>query len=218
MNASKISFDLDLSNSIYKSNNNALIEVSNRNLEHFKQEFENYIQALLEDRRQKFEEAASLNLSDIMNIEWILLNSIYISLFANFENHISELASIVEDRSTSQVRVQDIKGQGYIDQYRQYIHLIGKIKCAERNPTWGEIDIFRITRNKLVHNHGYFNPNPKNDLTKQPGYEFLIKNKVLLAGPLGHIRIREIYFLEKFVLLVNNLSDQIKQEINNLYK
>jgi hypothetical protein len=151
-----------------------------------------------------------------MNIDWIFLNSIFISLFTNFENLIYKLAVIVENRISGDIKIDDINGHGHIDQYRKFMHLIGKVQKAERSKIWDEIDIYKLVRNKLAHGGGYLNPNPKSKLEDRNEYNFLIENKVLLAGPRGHIRIREIHFLEKFTRITSKLCEQLKQDIENI--
>ena len=216
MKKSKITYDLNLVNSIYKSNNEILIKLSKKNVEWNKAKFDEFIQASVNNPKSGRNNTSENDLSELMNIDWIFLNSIFISLFSNFENHISKLAKIVEDRIKSDIKINDIKGNGHIDQYRKYMHLFGEIKSAKRNKTWAEIDIFKLVRNKLAHEGGYLNTNPNSKLEDQYGFQFLIENKVLLAGTLGHIRIRETFFLEKFVKITAKLSDQLKPEIEGI--
>jgi len=216
MKNSKITYDLNLTNLLYKSNNEILIKLSIKNLDWNKAEFDKFIQTSVNRAKSGRKSIPENDLSELMNIDWIFLNSIFISLFTNFENHISKLANIVEDKIKSEIKINDIKGNGYIDKYRKYLYLIGKINSAKRNKTWDEIDIFKLTRNKLSHRGGYFNTNPNSKLEDQHGFQFLIDNKVLLAGSLGHIRIRETFFLEKFVKMTAKLSDQLKHEIERI--
>lgn len=156
------------------------------------------------------------DLSELMHIDWIFLNSIYISLFTNFENQVAKLASIVEGRIGSDERIKNIKANGYIEQYRKFMYSVGGIKNAQKNRGWREIDVFRLVRNKLVHNKGLLNSNPSEKLEDRTEYQFLVDNKVNLAGSLGHIRIRETYFLEKFVTVSSKLCDELKLEVERL--
>lgn len=213
MKKSNISYDLNLVESIYNSNNEILIRLSKNNLDQNKTAFEELIQNSINGTK-----TSEGDLSELMNINWIFLNSIFISLFTNFENLISKLAVIVENRISSDIEINDIKGNGYIDQYRKFMHLVGKIKTAEKNEIWDEIEIFKLVRNKLTHEGGYLNPNPKFKLEDRNEFKFLIDNKVLLAGPRGHIRIREPHFLEKFTRMTSKLCAQLKQEIEEINK
>jgi hypothetical protein len=129
---------------------------------------------------------------------------------------IYKLARIVEERHPDKIEIDDIKGNGYVDQYRKYMYLVGKIASAEKDQLWDELDIYKLVRNKLAHEGGYLNRNTKTKLEDRKEFRYLIDNKVLLAGTLGHIRIRETHFLEKFCSLTNQVLDKLFDEIEQL--
>ena len=212
----KITYDIKLVTSIYESNNATLIKISKQNLELNKKAFDEFIRDTIKKSWSGVNETDNGELAESMNIDWIFLNSIYLSLFTNFENLISKLASIVEDRIQSELKINDIKGNGYIDQYRKYMELIGKINSAKRNTDWEQIDTFKLVRNKITHEGGYLIKVPNSKLENHPAFKYLIDNKVILAGSLGHIRIRETFFLEKFVSLTSKLCSDLKQEIEKM--
>ena len=212
----KITYDLKLVTSIFESNNRTLIKVSKQNLESNKKAFDVFIRDSIKKSWSGVTGADNGELAELMNIDWIFLNSIYLALFTNFENLISKLASIVEDRIQSEIQIKDIKGNGYIDQYRKYMEMIGKINSAKRNQDWEQIDIFKLARNKITHEGGHLIKKPKSKLENHPAFRYRIDNKVLLAGSLGHIRIRETFFLEKFTSLGKKLCNELKQEIEKM--
>ncbi|QSE97240.1 hypothetical protein [Fulvivirga lutea] len=197
-------------NSIYRSNNDALIRLAKKTIENNKTEFDAYIKNLI---ASKGAQADNELFSELSNIDWIFLNSIFLALYSNFENLIYKLARIVENQNSGQIGIEDIRGQGYIDQYRKYMHLVGKIESAKKDEMWDELDIYRLVRNKLTHEGGYFNKSLKSKLEDKKGFKYLIDNKVLLAGTFGHIRLRETFFLEKFCGLTNKLLDRLLKDI-----
>lgn len=212
----KITYDINLVTSLYESNNNTLIKLSKQNLELNRIAYDEFMRDTIKRSLSGINELNSGELAELMNIDWLFLNSIYLSLFTNFENLILKLASIVEDRAQSEIKINDIKGNGYIDQYRKYMSLIGKIKSAKRSSEWEEIDTFKLVRNRITHEGGHLITNPKSKVENHSAYKFLIDNKVLLAGSLGHIRIRETFFLEKFISITSKLSNQLKKEIEKM--
>lgn len=201
-------YDIKLVNELYKSGNSILLKSAKRNLEWNNVEFENYINNLVKTRGQ---ESNIDYFNELCNINWILLNSIFLSLFSNFENLISQLASIVEQNHS--IKIVDIKGNGYIDQYRKYLYLIANIKSAKKNDTWDELDIYKLVRNKLTHEDGYLSKNIESKIEDREELKFLIENKVVLAGSFGIIRIKEMHFLEKFSELTNKLLDELVVDI-----
>lgn len=213
MGKSTVTYDLRLVDVIYRGNNDILIRLAKRNLEHNKQEFDRYIQTIVDDGGNSL---SSEKLSEHSNIDWIFLNSILIALFANYENLIFKLAKIVEGKISGDISIEDIKGHGYVEQYRKFMHLIGNIQSAEKSPIWEELEFYRLVRNKLAHEGGYLQKSSKGLLEDRKDFKYLIDNKVLLAGLRGHIRIREIYFLERFSQLTNDLLDKLRLDIESL--
>jgi hypothetical protein len=161
MSKKTISYDIQLVKSLYKSNNDALIRVAEEALNNKKNELETYIKGLTNSNDSELDKDL---FSELCNIDWILLNSIFLALFSNFENSVYQIAKFVEDRNRKEIGIQDIKGHGYLDQYRKYLHLIGGIISAEKNNIWNEIDTFKLVRNKLVHEGGYLIKNSNQKL------------------------------------------------------
>jgi hypothetical protein len=129
MSRKTVSYDIKLVNSIYRRNNDTLIRLAKRNLESNKLEFESYIRNLIDTKGR---EADDNLFAELSNIDWIFLNSIFLALFTNFENLIFKLAKIVENQNSGIIEIEDIKGQGYVDQYRKFMHLVGKIDSAKK--------------------------------------------------------------------------------------
>lgn len=210
MKSTKRPYDITLVNSLYRSGNDILIRLAKRNVANNQVEFDKYIETLIQTKGLN---ANNDLFSELCNIDWIFLNSVFIALFSNFENLISKLAQVVASDCDSNITINDIKGKGYIDQYRKYMFLVGKIKSAETNSLWSELDIYKLVRNKLAHEDGHLIRNLSTKLESRKEFKYLIENKVILAGPLGHIRIRETYFLERFCNLTNGLLDNLLQDI-----
>jgi hypothetical protein len=213
MSRKTISYDIKLVKSFYKSDNDALIRLAEKTLVNNKNEFDAYIKKSINSIDTHLD---SILISELSNIDWIFLNSIYLTLYTNFENLVYEIARIVEERKESAIGIEDIKGYGYVDQYRKYMHLVGGIKSAQKDCNWDELDIYRLVRNKLTHEDGFLNKNLKCNIQEKKEFQYLIKNKVLLAGTFGHIRIREIFFLNKFCTLTNKLLDSLVSDIESL--
>lgn len=211
----EIESNINFVTTIYERNNSTLLKISKQNILSNKQTFDIFLKKIIE-KNPKTPYNDLSKLPELMNIDWIFLNSIYLSLFTNFENLISKLASIVEDKTQSEKKIQNIKGHGYIDRYRKYMELVGNLNSAKKNKNWNEIDSFKLVRNKITHNGGYLITNPQSTLANHPKFNFLIENKVLLAGSLGHIRIRETFFLEKLASLTSKLSRELREDIDKM--
>jgi len=218
----KITFDLNLSNTIFKASLKSLIDISKENLKLIATKNEDFIKEFIQlDTVKKSVPENYLNSksADLANIEWLLfLNSIFIASYSYFEHHLHTLASIIEDRIIDNIKTKDLSGRG-IQQYRNYLYLIGKLTSADKNADWQDIDKFQKVRNKLAHNGGIIitDPTKTKDLEKDDIFKFLSQYKVIMAGSYGRIRIRETDFIEAFSKKTGIISDNLVQEINQKY-
>lgn len=215
MTSKKLSFDLELTNKIFKANLASLIAVSRDSIVAQESNFQIYIDKL---SNLSLEEDWQEKLAHYSNIDWILLNSILLSSFSIFEHHVFALCSIVEERSNSRIKIEDLSGRG-IFKYCNYLFLIGQIQNADKtNKAWQEIIYFQKVRNLIAHNGGVMLTNPTLKLENHECYNFLRKHNVIMAGKIGHIRIKDISFIEVFRDLTAEISDRLTNEISEKYK
>lgn len=123
------------------------------------------------------------------HFNWILLHSLFISGFAHFENFLRSIAESIEKQEENKIKLNDIKGNGDVDTYRKYIHLIGKISFANNGShKWRRIIEYKDIRNDIIHRSGRI---------KRPNE--LMNKFCLFFGPSKKlIRIKNIQFFEAF--------------------
>ncbi len=215
----KISFDLQLSNSIFKANLDSLLKISQDNITLIRNKFEDYIsrstKGPLLPENQKNNDFSEF--THVSNIDWILLNSIYVGIYSHFERHMFALARIIEERSKSEIQINDLTGKG-INRFLQYIRKVGKIRSIDpsSNP-WQEVLIHQKVRNIIVHTGGLLLNDSTQKLENHECFKFLIKNNVIMAGNLGHIRIKKIDIIRSFINSLADVSDRLCNEIREKY-
>ena len=151
------------------------------------------------------------------NIHWILLNSILLSSYSFFENHLFKLSKIVEDRLNSKIKIENITGSGVI-KYSNYLFLVGEITCANRAiKNWQDVNYFQKVRNLIAHNGGMMITDPTKKLENHECFKFLKRHTVIMAGTFGHIRIRDLTLIETLCNISSTLSDNLTQEIEKKY-
>ena len=123
------------------------------------------------------------------HFDWLLLQSLFASGFTYFESYLMGVAKAIELMSNSRITLNDIKGNGYLDTYRKYIHLIGSIDAANSDrKEWQTILEFKFIRNAIIHKQGLI------DKTNSK-----IEEYDLYYGPSKKlIRIKTVGFLEDF--------------------
>lgn len=216
MKSKKISFDLDLSNKIFKSNLRSLVDISKDNIKNIASQNNYFIQELINKTESNSNDDWFENSSYLANIEWLLLNSIFISAYSFFEHHLFALTSIVENQISTKIKLNDISGKGII-KFSNYLYLVGQIKSADRSKgQWDDISQFQKARNIIVHNGGIMLSDPTKKIESHEIFNFLKKHNVIMAGTIGHIRIREISFLEAFATITSKLSDDLTKEVSQL--
>jgi hypothetical protein len=214
MSGQKLTFDLRLTNKIFKANLTSLINVSEDSIREQKRQYEVLMDRLANGTEDKdwFDKG-----SHYANVEWILLNSILLSAFSFFEHRLFKLCRVVEDKSISKIQIGDISGKGII-KFCNYLFLVGEIQNADRGiKEWQEINYFQKVRNLIAHNGGIMISDPSKKLENHECFKFLSKHHVIMAGSLGHIRIRDLDFIKTFKDLTANLSDKLTTEISTRF-
>lgn len=219
MCAKSITFDLELSNKIFKANLKSLIDISAENIVILSQQnIEYFITSGQKTKEGKETETDWFDKgSHFANAEWLLLNSIYISFCSFFEHHLFALAKVVEERTSSKIKINDMSGTG-INKFAAYLNLVGEIQHADRSNTlWQVIQKYQKVRNIIVHNGGIMVSDLNRQLEDHELFNFLKSHGVVMAGSLGHIRIRNVSFLESFAKTTYLISDNLTEEIDNKY-
>ena len=215
MKNQKVTFDLGLTNKIFKMNLNSLVESSKFNLNEIKKQNEEFY-INLKDQSPK-EDLMEIS-SHLANIDWILLNSIFVSSFSFFEHQLFALARIVEDNNSSKISINDINGKGVV-KFCNYLFLVGNIESANRSKNkWNEINLYQKVRNMIVHNGAIMIDDLNKNIKNHECYNFLKEQNVTMAGEIGHIRIRQINFIANFNIIASKISDAITDEILEKYK
>lgn len=142
------------------------------------------------------------------HFDWLLIQSLFISSFSYLEIFMKELADQVEKNGISKIKVVDIKGNGYLDSLRKYLHLVAHIKSASSEKReWLKIIEFKSIRNALTHDYGFLKK--PNTLTKQ--FDILRGNKK------GIVRINKIDFLEDFSKVAIDYMNSLVSELKESY-
>lgn len=124
------------------------------------------------------------------HIDWITLNSFYISAFTMFEHTFSRIIELAVKKSNARVRPKDIKGNGQLDSLRKYLWLIFNIDSANSDlRDWAELMEFWAVRNALVHSGGLLNKEGKADLGKVKGFKVVKKYDIWHSSKAVYIRI-----------------------------
>lgn len=214
-----------LSNSIFKSNINALIsiyydseEIRNQKIKQIEADINKWSE---ENLGKDFSEIIELS-NDIFeyqnhyhyHFDYLLMNSLFISAFSLFENHLKRLTQIAEQELESNIKLGDIKGKGDVDTMRKYLFLVHNIKCANSDlHEWNEILEFKAIRNAIVHNGSILNHKRKENPEKLKGYKKLIQHDIWLQPNHIYFRIKKITFLEDFRTVAVNYSNKLTMEL-----
>lgn len=219
MCAKRLTYDLEISNKIFKSNIICLLNISDENIQSIANE--NIHHFIESNGNVKDNDSIGTGWFDknshLENAEWLFLNSIFISLYAFFEHHLFALSHIIQERCSSKIKIADISGRG-VAKYSNYLYLVGEIDRANGNESnWQKTKQFMKTRNIIVHNGGIMISEPNIKLENHELFNFLKREKVIMDGVFGHIRIRDTNFLKSFANTTFEITDVLMDEINKKY-
>lgn len=188
------------------------------------EESKNMIQKLNKDLKVKYdkwdsEKGTNPNLpdafeiyeTDIMNIgefNSILNNSTFLAIYSLFENEFFNLCLWCQKAEDFKLGPKDIKGKGYIDQYRKFITKLLNVNLDNLNTEWELLLKYRKIRNLIAHKEGEIIEPEKKIITfiaDTNGIQYDDKKKL--------IKINSIDFQKKFINIVYKYLTGVCDEI-----
>jgi hypothetical protein len=125
------------------------------------------------------------------HFDYLLLHSLYISIFSMFGNHLHRMVEILYKGASPPIKPQDMKGNGEIDTFRKYISLVFGIKSASSDlAPWGDILEYKAIRNALVHSGCCLNRELKPNKDKVRGYRKVLEHDIWHSSEAIYLRIR----------------------------
>ncbi|WPU99189.1 hypothetical protein SNE26_24560 [Mucilaginibacter sp. cycad4] len=185
------------------------------NLQRFKDQNDDFTERVIKNETSSdwLDEGSHLN-----NIEWLFVNSIFVTMYASFEHFLMKVASTLESQPNIHIKLNHISGRGILEQYTNYLSLVGRLVSASReHAPWGRLAHYQNIRNLLAHNGGVMQDNEEKALDKHKDFKFLQQEQVSMAGSVGLIRIRNKKILESFLKDTSLLTNNIIKEFNEKY-
>lgn len=212
----KMTFDLTLSNALYKKNIASYLRIAGDSLKMIEDQNDEFIQHLANDvfgQGDWLEESSYLQ-----NVNWLFLNSVYITLFSSFEHFLLKVSKTIEAIPGMKIQLKHMGGSAILDKYVNYIYLVGGIESANASKSpWDKVAQFKAVRNLLVHNGGIMQDTNHPELEKHKNFKFLKNHDVIMAGSFGLIRVRNLNILEAFSKITTKISDDILVEFQAKY-
>ncbi|MES2874184.1 MAG: hypothetical protein V4708_10710 [Bacteroidota bacterium] len=208
-------YNLPLTNTLYLKNLKSYLKLADENIKNFEKQKAEFTQRVINDQVDDnwLDEGSHVN-----NIEWLFLNSLYVTMYAAFEHFLLKVASTLECQPGIVIKLSNISGKGILDQYTTYLRLVGGIACASRDLAyWSRMSHYQSVRNLLAHNGGIMRESDDKPLEKHKNFKFLENEDVIMAGSLGLIRIRNKKILESFALDSTRITNDVIREFNLKY-
>lgn len=131
--------------------------------------------------------------------------SLIVTIYSVLEAEFDRLCEIVADSLSSNVHVDDLKGNG-IMRARRYLELIGGFDFQPIEGQWNYVQNLKHLRNTIVHREGMLQSNDKALIT------FISKNTYLEGNSGYEIQIRD-GFIKEVVEKIVELADSLQPEI-----
>ena len=217
--------DINLSFKIYRENVESLISIHDdtRNVR------EEKIAKLDREIKEWSEKNTGRNLEDLDSIrddwldeyfnykhhfDYLLIHSLFISIFSMFESHLNRIVEILDHGSGSKIKPKDIRGNGDIDAFRKYIFLVFNISSASSDLVeWGEILEYKAIRNALVHSGCLLNKDLKKNYDKVKGYKKIVEHDIWHSSDAIYLRIRNVAPLRGFFQSTTKFLERVHGEI-----
>jgi len=143
----------------------------------------------------------------IFHFEWVLVQSLFVSGFSYFEHFMKDAVEVLGEKSKSEIKLDDIKGKGFLETYRKYLCLVGNLPTAKPdNEMWEKILGYRLYRDVIIKNTlMYFN-----EIEKVEEHSTYFEKE----DPLAHSMNGQI--LEEFASTVISYMSCISKELKEL--
>lgn len=133
------------------------------------------------------------------HFDYLLLHSLFISIFSMFENHLHRMVEILCKGTNPPIKPQDIKGNGEVDTLRKYLFLVFGLKSANSDlVAWGDILEYKAIRNALVHSDCCLNRKKKPNKENVKGYKKVLEHDIWYRSDAIYLRIRDEKSLKGF--------------------
>src|SRR5690606_30480133 len=199
------------SNNVFYNNLESIIRLTKESLKLTESQKTEFHKNLLNEKFENYDKSES---SHLANADWIILNSIFISMFSHFEYKLFLYCKAIEKSNEFKIKLDNLSGSTLV-KYLNYLNLVANIESASKNTrNYQTLTLFQKVRNTLVHNGGIMITDINKKLESHELYKFLKDKKVAMGGSLGIIRITNVDFLKNFYLLCKGLCDEIADEIN----
>lgn len=139
----------------------------------------------------------------------LLNNSFFLMSYSIFERNLFEISSYCQLEEEKQISAKDIKGKGYIDQFRRYLDLVIGVDLTNIKNEWAEIEKYQTIRNAIAHKNGVLNDIDKNLK------DFIDLNQSISLDEVNKtVHIVSINFISKFTELIKRFISKLLKEID----
>lgn len=146
------------SNTVFYENLKSLIRLANESLQFTQMQHNEFHEKLLNKNYKEYDIYES---SHLQNADWILLNSIFTSMFSHLEYKLYLFCKAIEKSNYFKIKIDNLNGST-LEKYFNYLNLVANIESATRKQkNYQNLTLFQKVRNKIVHNGGMILTNKK---------------------------------------------------------
>jgi len=150
----------------------------------------------------------------LINFSQLALNSAMILAHSELEGNLKYICNSIGQHQNKKIRLNDIRGQGHIDQCKNYLEKVFDLDFSNQKKEWEEISAYNRLRNIIVHQNGYITLSVNLKLQQNQDFKTLSKIKQLIITDSGQVKINDKNTVNQFIknswILLDKICCQLK--------
>ena len=150
----------------------------------------------------------------LINFSQLGLTSAIILAHSELEANLKNICNSIGQAKNKKIRLNDIRGNGNIDQCKNYLEKVFDLDFSNQMKEWEEIFAFNRLRNIIVHQNGVITTNANQKLEQHQDFKTLSKIKCIVITDLGQVKINDEKPVNLFIkiswTLLDNICEQLK--------
>jgi hypothetical protein len=147
-------------------------------------------------------------------------NPTLLMLYGLFENWLKKLCDYHHRRKFSEIKVNDLAGNNYIEKSRKYLNLVADIDLSSVERVWQQIAFIQKVRNCIAHNNSNLITNKNAPIEKQELFNYIKSDtRFYLDEKQGNFFIQDKEVLKETIHLFKQYLSTITSQLSkkNVY-
>lgn len=152
----------------------------------------------------------------LIKFDGLVLTSAIILTHSELEGNLRHICDSIGRLQNKKIRLDDIRGQGHIDQCKNYLEKVFDIDFSQQKNEWEEIFAFNRLRNIIAHQNGVLTIKQDQKVQQTPDFKTLSKINNIVISDFGQVKISSEKTVKQFIkasrTILSNVCEELKRK------